>query len=513
MPSRLFGAAFGVALAVGAAAGCSVADPAQESGGGSEGAVVGAACSTNANCSPGELCVSGRCVAWDCRVRNDLQPYFPGDYPDIVPGNQSWVANTDSACRDWCSAASPHFGEQCLHNGKLVKGFSCTLFRGGTDPAKNMIANAGASRGTAYLDAPSVANANCMAYCYNSGSQSLRMGDLCYRDGELIYAKTLEEFNPASAKVSTLKEADSEDLVSDGSKPRTLWDCAPKLRLAGSSPTSCAIGGTAMGWSPMSLLKAKANAYLTYILGWDYVPGWAQGETWNDSLRKTSTRLCWLREAVAQGKVKVRPYVDKQTICGMDVGVYHLSGTLAGVNWTGKCGGIGPTNTNPAEHVAIIDGSLRWEAGACPANAAAPTFFQTSHYHSAGDSQVLIDPEPATIASGFTTTTTGATATATGISTGAVYTAYRYGSSYPAKAGRAEWVGRPCIVGTGGSVGQVLNQVWMPSPTNANYLACAACGASGQACCPNADFATSGLSRTCDANNGLGCNVSTGKCY
>lgn len=52
----------------------------------------------------------------------------------------------------------------------------------------------------------------------------------------------------------------------------------------------------------------------------------------------------------------------------------------------------------------------------------------------------------------------------------------------------------------------------MPTPTNVNYLTCAPCGATGQACCPDSDYVTTGLSTTCDDNGGLGCNTGTGKC-
>lgn len=513
MARGLVGAMLAAALGVGAAAGCAVTDPVEEATGQGESAIVplGGACTANSQCGAGNLCASGVCTAWDCRLVSWAKDVY--GWADKVPSPQTSVANTDSACRDWCSANSPHFGTSCLHNGNYVKNYTCALFRGGTDEATNMIANAwAADTDPAYVDTESVGDRNCMRYCYASGG--LRMGDLCYRDGELIHATTEDQFMPAGANLPSLNEDDSGDPIPDGSQPQTLWDCAPRLRVTGSTFGSCANGSTTMSATSQALLTRKAQAYLAYIAGGDTVPADLQGSMWNNASRKTATRLCWLREGVAQGKVKVPRHFKNVTICGKKANLYKLHGTLAGINWTGKCDGVGPGNKNPAEQIAIINRTMRWEAGACADNDAAPTFFHASHYHSGGDSQALIDPEPASIATGFTTISTGSTAAATGVNSGtAGLTVFRHGSTYPARSGRGNWIGQYCVVGTGGSIGQVLNQVWMASPTNTNYLTCAPCGSSTQACCPNSDFATTGLATTCDNNNGLGCNTATGKCY
>lgn len=251
-------------------------------------------------------------------------------------------------------------------------------------------------------------------------------------------------------------------------------------------------------------VRNRAQAYLRYILGGDTDLSANQGMYWTDTSRRTRDRLCWLREAVKAGTVKVRPF-GTHSICGFTARAMLFSGTISTA--TGAypaCAAPTADNSNPALHIARISRTMRAELDACFSDDTIPTFFQISKWLGSGDTQALVDPEAGVISADWAGT--AASAAATGQDTGAAMTAYRFGSTYLAASGRSAWIGNPCVNSTTtvtkGSVAS--NFVLVANPPSNTYLMCGACGASGQTCCPN----SAGTPATC--NTGLTCT--TGKC-
>lgn len=459
-----------------------------------------AVCTTDAQCTNGNVCVKGACM-WRCELQRDVWDPYLRRVTVAAPSPQTSVANTDTACRAYCDSQAPRSGDTCLRNLVPIKDYACQM----SWPDGSSITSNGGAADT---------DSACIGYC-----QQIRVdasgapNNECRRNGKLLQAGTEFDFQPPSATHPSLTDDNTADPESDGARPITLWDCAPKQAAAGSTFGNCVNGTTPEPAAARNTLRLKARAYLAYIMGGEAVPTSLRGALWSNASRLTARRLCWLRQAVLEGKVKAR-FFKNVNICGEATSLYHLRGSLAGIDAT-ACGGVAPTHTNPAEHIAVINRTLRWEAGACPTNDPIPTYFHASHFRVVGDTQALIDPEPAALDTGvFSAITGGATAAARGQTSLTPLTAYRYGSGYPKKVegatDRTAWIGKPCLVGTTNpAAGTVLKQVWLPSPTNANYLTCAACGASGQACCPNS---VTGASDACDANGGLGCNAVTAKC-
>lgn len=427
------------------------------------------------------------------------------EFTAAVPSPQTAIANTDAACAAFCDSKAPKAYDNCLHNGTIVKAYSCEMFWPGGGSVGSI--------GTADNDAA------CISYCQevranNAGQPNLE----CRRNGVLLMANGLVDFQPPETASTTLTDDDTGDEQPDGSRPTRLWDCAGVRRTTSSTFGSCVNSTTALDTAEIKRMQLRARAYLTYITGGGAVPATdangvdLQGPNWGNTTgsRQTARRLCWLRQAFLQGKIRGR-HRWNTSICGRSAALYGMSGTLAGVD-VSACGGTIGAHTNPAEQVAIINRTIRHEAGACGRNDPVPTFFHASHYRVVGDTSFVIDPEAATVNADWPSS--ASSAAATGVGTLTPVTAYRYGSAYPPKSGRTGWIGQPCVVSTATVTANTrLNQVWFPVPTNSNYLMCAPCGASGQACCPNADYATSLKSTTCDANDGLGCNTGTGKCY
>lgn len=334
---------------------------------------------------------------------------------------------------------------------------------------------------------------------------------------EALIAATLGDFDPPDSTTTTVIDVSNDRYRA---KPVTTWDCNPHWStIAGpTSFTSCTSSATQLDQptinNQFSGSQVRARAYLREILGGTPVTVDEMDGYWTDSARLTARRVCWLREAVRLRAVRVK-YWQTSSICGRGAAIYHLEGSLAGIDFTAACG-ANPTNKNPAAHIAVINRTVRAAAGWCPQADRYPTFFQVSRYVADGDTQALIDPEPASLNGSFAGT--AATAAATAVTSKSPLTTYRYGTAYPKRVDgttdRTKWVGQPCVVGTASyAAGTVINKIWMPLSTNNTYLQCNECGARGQACCPNPTSVTT--LDTCDKPDASGtpvCDAATKTC-
>lgn len=323
------------------------------------------------------------------------------------------------------------------------------------------------------------------------------------------------DFLPVPKTVAGPMMSGTSEFVPLSGVAQTTWNCSAAPTIVYNSLTDVAqcqvgasidnpdAGGFVRGATAPQTLRGQAMAYLKYILGGDPVPTTtsARDKYWGESSRRTADRLCWLREGVKAGHVKVKNY-GSATICADTVRAVHVQGTLAATY--SACPAPNPDHPNPALHVARISRSARASFDFCGADDRIPTYFQISQYLGAGDNQALIDPEAAVISASWDSG--AASAAATGQDTGAALTAYRFGAQFLASAGRTSWIGNPCIQSTATlPAGTVASKfVMYANPPSNTYIKCNDCGASGQSCCPN----SAGTLTTC--NTGLTC--SSGKC-
>lgn len=481
-------------------------------------------CTTDAQCGTGKKCYV---ASWDsyspaygaCLPACAATGFAPGGWeagPPTVIGSSA--PTTKGACVAWCNS-NALFSNECRFNGAVIKTHWCGLQKGG--PAGWYTASAYPGSGDGYNYGPVASDENCASYCSTMG---LGRYDRCINTNELVQAGSETWYQPSTNQGSG--QNDEGDSTPDPGDPAKAWDCSPKLAGSGSTFSGCTTGTTQMAAAAQVTLQKQAGSYLEYLMkgtsSWSGVnagvPTAYQGAThW--STRSTAMKLCMLRKGVEQGKVRVR-HLSASSICGKRSAFYRFEGTLDGLQNLVDCkpstmsqssfdSYVATMNTNPAAQAHAINRSLRFQAGACPGNDAAPTFFHASHYWGSGDSRFVIDPEVATLDTGtFTTTASGATAAATLSTSNTSITTYRYGSSYPKRidgaTDRTGWIMKPCVVGTSNlPAGTAVSKVWIPYGTT-NYLTCDTCGMPGTKACPD----STGAATVCDMNGGAG--VGTG---
>lgn len=219
-------------------------------------------------------------------------------------------------------------------------------------------------------------------------------------------------------------------------------------------------------------IHVRANSYFKYLMGNPALPSGARDAYFSDPTRNTFVRLCGLRAAISSGLVTVEKVASK-TVCGKAVPLYKLTGMYDASLSNAACGTSFAQWTMRHAGLVVdeIQDNLRRSRNFCTYNQFAPYFEGATWYNN--NDMADVDPETA-ILDGNLGASSGATAAAHGEETGTATTVYRFGSSTLPAAGRASWVGDPCLNGTESGVAgtAVRKSVTYANPPTNTYLKC-----------------------------------------